>query len=262
MLYGLLIFAVCSFLIVKFGDREMDRAIAYSRKEHEKYPELYRAQFKLERSIKELFLKKDNIGVIEHANYLLILNPKNYIALTCRATSLSNIEFYQNAIDDYEHALTIRREANIIGLLGNTYYKIGNLHDAKKHLSQAVKLGATHYMAILEILNSSPKEVLDAIRDKGLKRDFEPWKEDLFHAFFVNPMFRLDEWLSGPLYEYEPALEQRLEKLLLDLAKDENNSEIQAQIKKTRSVMKTIGEFENFDENTGKFTEYEYFTPN
>jgi tetratricopeptide (TPR) repeat protein len=262
MLYGILIFAVCIFLIVKFGDREMDRAIAYSRKEHEKYPELYRVQFKLERSIKELFSKKDNIGVIEHANYLLLLNPKNYIALTCRATSLSNIDYYINAIDDYKHALAIRREANIIGLLGNTYYKIGNLYDAKNYLSQAVQLGAAHYKPLLEILNTSPKEVLDALREKGFKRDCEPWEEDIFSSFFVEPLFRTDQWFGGPLNEYEPALEQHLEKLLLELAKDENNSEILAQIKKTKSVMKLIGEFGNFDENTGKFTEYEYFTPN
>jgi tetratricopeptide (TPR) repeat protein len=123
---------------------------------------------KLMESAWKKFHKEDYSAAIAIADNILRLEPDNYKALTIRASSLEVFNFNLEAIEDYERALSINNsDANINGLLGLTYYKIGDIDNTQKYLQVSIQKGLKLYESHYDTIQTLPEETKQMIIRKG-----------------------------------------------------------------------------------------------
>ncbi|MCX6157436.1 MAG: hypothetical protein NTY74_05620 [Ignavibacteriae bacterium] len=155
---------------------------------------LYEAAF-------DKFILKDDDEAVAILDDLLEIDEENADAYSMRATCLNNLGFHLDAIDDYRKSLELKDDANINGLCGNAYMAIGDYKQACGFLEKAVNDGLKIYnfslLAVTEFqdnelmlktvkqkaekenrlkrrtktkieydLNSSPREVINALKDE------------------------------------------------------------------------------------------------
>jgi tetratricopeptide (TPR) repeat protein len=254
MLFVIFIFIIILFLIVKFGDRDLDRALAKTDENRKKYPELYRSKFKLRKRLSEQLVMengeyyfKDNAGAIETLCKILLLESSDQEALTQRGACLAKINLYLNAIDDFEDALVLRSNGNTYGLLGLIYFKIGHLDKARLNYQKAIMLGANNYQAPLTLLNTLSKEALLLIEEKNrIPENLKKW--DIYAYFSSMPGSFFENFEDED--EFNTALEQRLDQLRLELASQPTDIFLIDEIEEIIAEMKRIGPV---NEATGKF---------
>lgn len=117
----------------------------------------------LKKSFEKLF-NKDYLSAIAMTDKILFKQPNNYRALTCRASSLEALNFNLDAIEDYEKALQIdKSDANIYGLLGLTYIKIGDMDSGQKNLKISIQMGLKLYEMHYNLLLASSDELKQAM---------------------------------------------------------------------------------------------------
>lgn len=89
---------------------------------------------------------KDFETAVAICDKVLLIEPNNYSALVCRANSLEALNFNLDAIDDFKKAISIdNSDGNILGMLGLTYRKIGDLENGQKYLKASLDTGYKVY---------------------------------------------------------------------------------------------------------------------
>jgi tetratricopeptide (TPR) repeat protein len=170
------------------------------------------------RRASEKFIIKDYQSAIAIADKILTIQPDNYNALTCRASSLEALNFNLDAIDDYEKALQIdQSEANIYGLLGLTYRKIGDIDSGLKNLEISIQKGLKSYALIYNMLLSDSDELKQAM----IKRAKVP--KNLQRR---NPNDFVDNLTSVDKNEIKEALKSQIHHLEGALSLDPDNTEL------------------------------------
>jgi tetratricopeptide (TPR) repeat protein len=121
----------------------------------------------LKRAIEKQLLK-DYKAAIAIVDKILVLDQNNYEALICRGSSLENLNFNLEAIEDYEKALKINNsDPNIYGLLGLYYIKIGDIENGLRNLKNSVQMGLKFYELSYNIHLSASEPIRQAIIRKA-----------------------------------------------------------------------------------------------
>jgi hypothetical protein len=173
----------------------------------------------LNKRMSEKFIEKEYRDCIAIADKILAINPQYYKALTTRASSLLNLGFNLDAIEDYLAALAIQdKDGNMHGLLGMTYRKVGEIEKSNNHLKRAVELGFKMYEMQLQIFLSLTEEGVKMMIDKGKNHENQIRRNK---AEFEDSLSEVDRG------EYQKGLESAQNALKASLELDPNNKELQ-----------------------------------
>ncbi|HDK42697.1 MAG TPA: tetratricopeptide repeat protein [Candidatus Pacearchaeota archaeon] len=166
----------------------------------------------------EKFIIKDYKSSVALADKVLILDPNNYLALITRANSLASLNYYLDAIDDYEKAISIdNSDANTYGLLGLTYKKIGEFDKGQENLKKSIGLGWKLYESAYNMDNSLSEDYKLFVIEKAKKSDY----------FRKRNPSDFDVYISGTdKTELRSAAEDGLRSLESALSLDPDNIEI------------------------------------
>jgi tetratricopeptide (TPR) repeat protein len=161
---------------------------------------------------------EDYKGAIAIVDKIIEIDPENFSALTCRATSLQALNFNLDAIDDFEKALRIdKTDANIYGLLGMTYIQIGEIENEMKNLEISMQMGLMIYEVNYNMIIAN----IDELKETMVKRAKVP--ENLQRRIpkdFIDNMSPVDE------YEFKKEFKAQIHDLEYAIKRDPNNSEL------------------------------------
>jgi tetratricopeptide (TPR) repeat protein len=116
----------------------------------------------------EKYIVKDYKSAIAIYDRIIELDSENVDALEMRAQSLEILNFNLDAIDDYNKVISIDgSNANVFGLLGLTYKKIGELDKGNYYLQEAVYKGAKLYESIYSFSIGVPEGLKEALIKRG-----------------------------------------------------------------------------------------------
>ncbi|NUQ25985.1 MAG: tetratricopeptide repeat protein [Saprospiraceae bacterium] len=200
-------------LIGKLANRKSGKSISNS-----SAIEKYGSIDNLLKRANEKQLLKDYKSAVAIADKILIIEPDNYKALTCRASSLEALNFNLEAIDDYEKALQIdNSDANIYGLLGLTYIKIGDNESAQKNLKISIQKGLKFYEIFYDMLLSDSGRTKQAIVNSAKVRG---------NLQKRNPNDFIDDLSPVDKNEFKEALKNQIHQLEGAISLDPDNTEL------------------------------------
>lgn len=111
---------------------------------------------------------KEFESAIAICDKVLLLEPNNYDALVCRANCLEALNFNLDAIEDYKKAIDIDdTDGNILGLLGLTYRKIGDLENGQKYLKASLDTGYKVYEMNYIMMSKVSEETKKILMTQG-----------------------------------------------------------------------------------------------
>lgn len=129
---------------------------------------------KLSKEAINRFMSKQYESVVALTDKIILLDHSNYNALNMRASSLENLGYYMDAIDDYNKAIELKpNDANMIGLCGLCYNSIGELQKSKEYLEKAVNMGMKMYattLATFSILSEKTLKMMGETRNTPERR--------------------------------------------------------------------------------------------
>lgn len=180
----------------------------------------------------EKYTIKDYRSAIAICDNILDLNPEIVTTLTLRAGCLENLNYNLEAIADYAASIKIDdTDANIYGLLGLLFHKIGEFDKGQKMLETAVKLGMKMYepqWKMFEMISSNPDSKERMIKEAKVpanlgtrnKKDFEDDLSEIDRKEFNNNFMKSIEGIKFAL-----ALDPKNEELtnLLNFIKSKLN---------------------------------------
>jgi hypothetical protein len=173
----------------------------------------------LNKSLSEKFLAKEYRNCIAIADKILTIDPKNYKGLTARASSLANLNYHLDAIEDYQAALEIQnKDGNIHGLLGLTYRKVGEIEKSNYHLKRAIELGSKMYEMPYQLFLKLNDESVNLMIEKGKNSENQVRRNK---ADFEDRLSEADK------EEYQKGLESANSALKASLEIDPDNKELQ-----------------------------------
>lgn len=166
----------------------------------------------------EKMITKDFKGAIAITDKVLLLQPDNYDALVCRANSLEALNFNLDAIEDYERAISLdSSDGNILGLLGLTYRKIGDIESGQKYLKLSIDKGTKLYEMNYNMLLTASDIMKQAyVRRGNIPENYQR----------RNPHDFVDNLTQVDRDEFKQAVRDNLHSLETALAQDPENKHL------------------------------------
>jgi tetratricopeptide (TPR) repeat protein len=164
-------------------------------------------------------ITKEYKSAVAIVDKVLLVYPLHYDALIIRANCSEWLNYNLDAIEDYEKALSIdNSDANIYGLLGLVYKKIGELDIGQEKLKISIqKNGLTSYEMSYNMLLKASDELRQVLIERAKKPD---------NLLRRNPNDFVDDLTEADKMEFLSAIKNNLPILERELLVNPNNTEL------------------------------------